>query len=103
VIVECAVGVGDVETVVSGVEGVVEVFVQVHGAVEEVLPGIYYADCGCELQGGDDEVVDRVAGLEFPGCEGWCKCRLAVEDRRCEETWVDAASYCRAESRVGSA
>ena len=69
VVVEGAVGVGDVETVVAGVEGGVEVFVCVHEAVEEVLPGVDYEYCDGELEEGEENVVDAFGGEEFPGCE----------------------------------
>ena len=91
VVVEGAVGVGDVEAVVAGVEGGVEVFGGVHEAVQEVLPGVYYADCEGELEGGDEEVVDCSRELQFPLRECERCCGLAGKENRLRKVWVYAA------------
>ena len=73
-VVEGAVGVGDVEAVVARVEGCVEVAGGVHEAVEEILPGVDYEDCEGELEDGDEVVVEGFCGEEFPRGEGWDGC-----------------------------
>ena len=79
-VVKCAKGVGDIKSVVPGVEGAVEPLVYMECAVEPVLPGVYYEattvtlafpvvnlclrDCCLQspeqLDGRDEPPVDKV-------------------------------------------
>ena len=70
VVVEGAVGVRDVQTVVAGVEGCVEVAGGMHKAVEEVLPCVEDDDCEAELEEGDKVMEDRFGCEELPRSEG---------------------------------
>lgn len=71
VVVQSAISVRDVKTVVTRVESCVEPLVHVHGSVQEVLPCVDNEDSEGELQGGDSNPVD-----------GLCKCELPRSKRR---------------------
>lgn len=80
-VVECAVCVGDVESVMARVEGGVEVAGGVHEAVEEVLPCIDYENRQGELKRWNDVVIENGGCGELPRCEygdgcwGTSRCR----------------------------
>ena len=102
VVVEGAVGVGDVQTVVAGVKGRVEVVRGVHEAVEEVLPCIEDDNCEAELKGGDEVMEDDLGGEELPRSEGGYSGRGA--GRRGDQGrkgWVLASDECACQSWVG--
>jgi hypothetical protein len=103
VVVEGAVRVGYVETVMPSVESGVEPLVHVHGAVEEVLPSVDDQDSDHKLQCWDTEVINHLGRSDLPISEGGRNCLFASEHHSLRELRVYATSQRARQHRMLSA
>ena len=71
-IVESSISIRNVKPVMPAVDGCVQPFVHVHGAVDKVLPGIDDADCENKLKNRNDGEVDSLGSEQLPFREGRC-------------------------------